>query len=72
MDRSKETAVYNIRIQGHLDSHWSRHFEDMTITHLSDGSTQLTGSVTDQAALYGLLSRIRDLGMPLIIVERQD
>lgn len=72
MDRSKETAVYNIRIQGHLDNHWSRQFEDMTITHLPHGITQLAGPVVDQATLHGLLSRIRDLGMPLIIVERQD
>lgn len=72
MDRLTETAVYKIQIQGHLDGRWSHYFEDMTITHLPRGITQLTGTVVDQATLHGLLSRIRDLGMILIAVERQD
>lgn len=68
---SSETAVYEIRIFGHLDGHRMRSFAGMTITHLPHGVTALTGPVRDQAALYGLLSRIRDLGVPLISVQRQ-
>lgn len=70
MDRSTETAVYEIRIQGYLDARRARHFEGMTITQQPDGVTALVGPVVDQAALYGLLSRLRDLGVPLISVQR--
>lgn len=68
---SSEPAIYEICISGHLDDHWMRFFEGMVITHLTDGVTALMGPVPDQAALYGLLSRIRDLGIPLISVQRQ-
>lgn len=68
---SAEPVIYEIRISGHLDDHWMRVFEGMAITHLADGVTVLVGPVPDQAALYGLLSRIRDLGVPLISVQRQ-
>lgn len=68
---STEAAVYEIRIFGHLDEQRARAFEGMVITHLSDGVTVLIGTVRDQAALYGLLSRMRDLGVPLISVQRQ-
>jgi hypothetical protein len=61
--------VYQIRIKGHLSSQWTDWFEDMTITLEDNGDTLLTGSVIDQAALYGLLKKIRDLGMPLISVN---
>lgn len=61
--------VYQIRIKGHLSSQWTDWFENMTITLEDNGDTLLTGSVTDQAALYGLLKKIRDLGMPLISVN---
>lgn len=67
-----ETAVYEIRIQGYLDSQRASRFEDMTLTHLPQGITLLTGPVVDQAALFGLLHRIRDLGMPLLSVQRDD
>lgn len=70
MGASRETAVYRIHIQGHLDSQRARHFEGMHIAHLPDGVTQMIGPVLDQAALYGLLSRIRDLGVPLLLVQR--
>lgn len=70
MDRSPETAVYEICIQGHLDKRRARRFEGMTLTHRPDGTTLLAGPVLDQAALYGLLSRVRDLGTPLISVQR--
>ncbi len=62
--------IYEIRIQGHLDSRRSRHLEGMTPTRLDGGVTLLVGPLSDQAALYGLLSRLRDLGLPLLSVER--
>jgi hypothetical protein len=54
--------VYEIRIKGHLDRQWTAWFEGMTITHTEYGETLLTGPVVDQAALYGLLRKVRDLG----------
>jgi hypothetical protein len=65
-----KSAVYHIRIKGHLGSEWTARFEDMTITLQEDGETLLAGAVADQAALHGLLRKIRDLGLPLISVER--
>lgn len=70
MDRSTEMAVYEIRIQGYLDARRARQFEGMTIAEQPDGVTVLVGPVLDQAALYGLLSSLRDLGVPLISVQR--
>ncbi len=64
--------VYQIRITGHLDSRWADWFGGMTITLQDNGDTLLTGSVIDQAALYGLIKKIRDLGMPLVSVNRVD
>jgi hypothetical protein len=60
--------VYQIRIKGHLDPHWAGLFEDLTIKLEDNGDTLLTGPVVDQAALHGLLKKVRDLGMPLISV----
>ncbi len=65
-----QTAIYQIRIKGHLGSQWRDWFEGMTITLEEDGETLLTGPVVDQAALHGLLKRVRDLGMPLLSVNR--
>ncbi len=62
-------ARYEIRIGGHLDQRWSAWFDDLTLTHQSDGTTKLCGFVADQAALYGLLTKVRDLGMVLVSVE---
>ena len=67
-DRSPEQ--YHIRIRGHLDPAWSDWFDDLAITQASDGTTALTGVLVDQAALYGLLGRLRDLGATLLSVER--
>ena len=62
-------GCYEIRIKGHLDSHWAKRFDGMTITLQDNGETLLTGLVIDQAALHGLLKKVRDLGMPLISVN---
>jgi len=64
-----EPGLYEIRIKGHLDDRWAEWFEGLTITLEDDGNTLLTGPVVDQAALHGLLKRVRDLGMPLLSVN---
>ncbi len=58
------THFYEIRVKGHLDSSWSDWFDGMMIIHEDNGETLLAGTVADQAALHGLLSRVRDLGIP--------
>ena len=65
-----QPELYEIRIEGHLDSKWSAKFEGMTLTREGSGDTLLAGPVVDQAALYGLLKSVRDLGMPLVSVIR--
>jgi hypothetical protein len=65
-----QPKVYQIRIKGHLGHQWSDWFEGLTITLQENGETLLTGPVVDQAALHGLLKRVRDLAMPLISVNR--
>jgi hypothetical protein len=68
IDKPTSTAQqYEIRLKGHLDAHWADRFENLTIT-LENGDTLLSGPVTDQAALHGLLKKVRDLGMPLVSV----
>ncbi|NOQ95842.1 MAG: hypothetical protein GQ555_04410 [Desulfobacterales bacterium] len=62
--------VYQIRIKGHLGRQWTDWFGGLTITLEDNGDTLLTGPVVDQAALHGLLRKVRDLGMPLISVNR--
>jgi hypothetical protein len=62
--------VYQIRVQGHLGDRWACWFEGLTIRQEKDGTTLLTGPMTDQAALHGLLVRIRNLCLPLISVNR--
>ncbi len=61
---------YEIRLKGHLDDRWVEWFEGLTITLEEDGDTLLTGLVIDQAALHGLLKKVRDLGMPLVSVSQ--
>lgn len=62
--------VYQIRLKGHLGRQWADWFGGLTITLEDNGETLLTGPVIDQAALYGLLKKVRDLGMPLLSVNR--
>ena len=63
-----EPGIYQIRIKGHLGPKWADWFNGLTITHEEDGNTLLAGPVVDDAALHGLLKKVRDLGMPLISV----
>jgi hypothetical protein len=66
---ASQPTMYQIRIKSHLDSGWTDWFDGMTIRREENGDTLLTGPVIDQAALYGLLKKIRDLGMPLVSVN---
>lgn len=63
---------YEIRVQGHMGQQWSRWFDDLTVEQLDDGSTCLRGALPDQAALYGVLDKVRDLGMTLLSVQHVD
>ena len=64
-------SIYQIRIKGHLEGQqWAAWFEEMAITLEENGDTLLTGPVVDDAALHGLLKKVRDLGMPLLSVNR--
>ena len=69
-NRLDQPMVYQIRIKGHLGPRWTEWFGDVTITLEEDGETLLTCAVVDQAALHGLLRKVRDLGMPLISAVR--
>ena len=64
-----EPELYEIRVRGHLDARWASRFEGLTITLEENGDTLLTGPVIDQAALHGLLKKVRDLGLPLVSVS---
>jgi hypothetical protein len=64
-----QPMVYQIRIKGHLGRHWTDWFEGLSITALDSGEALLTGPVVDQAALHGMLRKVRDLGMPLLSVN---
>ena len=63
-----EPGLYEIRLKGHLDERWAERFEGLTLSHHGNGTTVLFGPVVDQAALYGLLRTVRDLGLPLLAV----
>jgi hypothetical protein len=66
------TSIYQIRVQGHLDASWATWFDGLVISHERDGSSVLSGEIANQAALHGVLGKIRDLGLILIAVERLD
>ncbi len=61
--------IYHIRVQGHLDPSWSAWFDGFMITNEANGTAVLTGAIVDQAALHGVLLKVRDLGIPLIAVN---
>jgi hypothetical protein len=63
-----QPMIYQIRIKGHLGREWEDWFEGLTITALDNGETLLTGAVVDQAALHGVLRKVRDVGLPLLSV----
>ena len=62
--------LYQIRVKGHLDEHWSDWLEGLSLTHLESGETLLSGPIADQAALHGVLHKLENLGVPLIAVCR--
>lgn len=62
-------AVYEIRLNGHLDEQWSEWFMGLTVLLETDGNTLLRGTIVDQAALHGILKKVRDLGIPLLSVN---
>jgi hypothetical protein len=61
---------YEIRLKGHLDSRWAAWFDGLSLTNQSDGTTIIRGPVADQAALHGLLQKVRDIGLPLVSVTQ--
>lgn len=68
--RSFDSGQYQIRVKGHLADRWSGWFNGLTLTRRSDGTSLLEGPVVDQAALHGLLQKVRDTGLPLVSVTR--
>jgi hypothetical protein len=69
--QTNEGGSYEIRLKGHLNARWADWFDGLTLTQESDGTTLLSGPIVDQAALHGLLGKVRDLGLPLIAVHRR-
>lgn len=69
MNHQNLSQQYEIRVRGHLDARWFDRFEGLAISLTPAGETIITGSIVDQAALYGLLNRIRDLGVDLLSVQ---
>ncbi|MBN1657265.1 MAG: hypothetical protein JXA93_02635 [Anaerolineae bacterium] len=67
-----DEQVYEIRVQGNLDRKWSDWFDGFAITAVDESETRLMGTVADQGALHGMLHKIRDLGLPLLSVQRLD
>ena len=69
-DKHESTTFYRIRVKGRLDKRWSDWFNGFVITYPADDETLLAGQVPDQAALHGLLAKIRDLGLALLSIDR--
>jgi hypothetical protein len=63
--------TYEIRVQGQLDQHWAAWFNGLAISYAADGNTVLRGPLVDEAALHGVLSKVRDLALPLLAVSRE-
>jgi hypothetical protein len=72
MTETSDTGTYEIRVKGRLDRRWAAWFDGLALSHDVDGTTVIRGHVVDQAALHGLLDRMRDLGLPLISVVQID
>jgi hypothetical protein len=72
LETKNTQAAYEIQVRGHLDDRRAAWFDEMRIEPMPDGFTRLTGPVTDQSALFGLLARVRDLGLELWRVQRLD
>jgi hypothetical protein len=72
MSNKRRPVRYRIRVKGHLGPQWSEWFDQMTVILEADGTTTLCGPIVDQAALHGLLVRVRDLGLELISVSQDD
>ena len=64
-----KVRVYEIRVKGHLDGRWSEWFDGLAITNLDNGDAVLFGEIVDQAALHGVLNKVRDLGLPLLALR---
>ena len=69
---SRDAGHYQIRLSGRLDPRWAAWFDGLTLRYEADGTSVLSGRIADQAALHGLLQRVRDLGIPLVSVVRTD
>ena len=69
---ANDVTIYEIKVKGVLDDRWSEWFDGMTLSSNASDETTLSGPVADQAALHGLLAKVRDLGLPLLSVRRQD
>ena len=65
-----QQTSYEIRVRGHLDDSWSEWFEGLRLTREANGETVLSGPIVDEAALHGVLAKVRDLGLPLLAVNR--
>jgi hypothetical protein len=70
--RQNEAGLYEIRLKGHLDARWAAWFDGLTLAQEDNGSTVIRGWVIDQAALHGLLQKVRDIGLTLVSVARVD
>ena len=66
----REAGRYEIRLRGQIDGRWAAWFDGLSLSHQSDGTTIIHGPIADQAALHGLLQRVRDVGLPLVSVIR--
>jgi hypothetical protein len=70
--QADDLPTYEIRVEGLLEARWTAWFDGLTLTHRDDGSTALHGPLADQAALHGVLQKLRDVGLPLLSVTRVD